>query len=161
MSVKFKFEGARDLERALGELKRGTAKGVTRRVLKRVLQPVADSAEASGPFKVAVTSKLSPKQRRDAKSDFARTVVSMYVGPIDEEGHGAPHAHLLEFGTGPRFQDDGRFTGAIDPPRPFMRPAWDLHSGDMLEVLGRELWAEIEKTVARAERRAAKAAGRA
>jgi hypothetical protein len=37
---------------------------------------------------------------------------------------------------------------------PFMRPAWDSQQGTMIEILKRELWAEIEKAVERAARRA-------
>lgn len=36
-------------------------------------------------------------------------------------GGGASHAHLIEYGTGPRHQKNGRYTGAV-APRPFMRP---------------------------------------
>ena len=49
----------------------------------------------------------------------------------------APLAHLIEFGTAPRYQKKGRYTGVM-PARPFMRPA--------LEALGQEgiekIWAK-------------------
>lgn len=144
------------MERALGQLKRGTATGVVRRVLRKTLKPVADAADASM-FEIGITSRLTARQRRQARGDFVRSVVSMYVGPMDSEGNGAPHAHLIEFGTAPRFHKDGKFVGAVMAD-PFMRPAWDAQRPDMLERLGRDIWAEIEKTVARAERRAAKLA---
>lgn len=156
MSVGFKFEGGKDLERALGELKRGTAKGVSRRVLKKVLKPVAEAAEAS-PFTIAVTSALTARQRRGAWQDFRPSVVAMYVGPVDDDGQGEPHAHLLEFGTMPRYhRKSGKYVGAVMAD-PFMRPAWDANSGDMLERLGVELWQEIEKSVKRAAAKAANA----
>lgn len=156
MSVGFEIEGFRDLEKALADLKRGTSKGVARRSIKKVLQPVADTANAISAFDVKVTSKLTPRQRAGARGDFVRNVVTLYVGPVDDEGRGAPHGHLIEFGTGPRFHKSGKFVGAVMAD-PFMRPAWDMHKHDLLERLGRQVWLEIEKTLARAARRAARA----
>jgi hypothetical protein len=147
-----KMEGFREMERNLAKLKRGTAKGVTRRALKRVLKPVAHAAAAS-PFEIAITSRLTQRQRRGARFDFGRDVVSMYVGPVDDFGDGAPHAHLIEFGTGPRFHSSGKYVGAVMAD-PFMRPAWDAHKATMTKRLGEEIWAEIERAMARAARRA-------
>lgn len=155
MSVGFKVDGFRDMERALAGLKRGTSKAVVRRALKKVLKPVAEAADASM-FQIAVTSKLSPRQRAAARGDFIGSVVSMYVGPIDDEGRGSPHAHLIEFGTGPRRHKSGKFVGAVMPD-PFMRPAWDANKHEMLEHLKREIWAEIQKTLDRAAAKDARA----
>lgn len=158
MSVSFKVSGFREMERSLAGLKRGTAKGVVRRALKKVLKPVAEMADASA-FEIAVTSALTARQRGEARRDFGRSKVSMYVGPVDAFGRGAPHAHLIEFGTGPRYHKSGKYVGAV-MPEPFMRPAWDAVQPVMLENLKREIWSEIEKTLARAAARAAKAGHR-
>ncbi len=160
MAMKFKMEGAGDIERALAELARGTAKGTMRRAMKKTLKPVAKAAEglSSGNFKVAVTSKLAASQRRDARMDRGRSKVVLYVGPVMPDGDTAPHAHLYEFGTVQRFhKKTGKSVGAM-PARPFMRPAWDAHQATMLETLKREAWKEIEKTVERARRKAERAA---
>lgn len=154
MSVGFSFEGGKDLERALGELARSASKAVSRRAAKKTLKPVAEAADAS-PFVIAVTSKLSARQRSKARGDFRPSVLTMYVGPIDDDGQGAPHAHLVEFGTGPRFHESGKYVGAVMAD-PFMRPAWDQHSGSLMSSLGENLWAEIEKTMQRAAAKAAK-----
>ena len=154
MSVKFEFEGGRKMERALAQLPRSTAKGVVRRTLKKTLEPVRDAADAfTGEFNIAVTSRLSRRQRRAARADFLGNVVSMYVGPTQEDGSHAPHAHLIEFGTGPRFHQSGKFVGAVSPD-PFMRPAWDMHRRQLPKRLGELLWMEIEKSLARAAARA-------
>lgn len=152
--------GFRDLERALAQLPRGTAKGVVRRVAKKVLEPVRDTADSySEAFNIAVTSRLSPRQSGMARGDRGRSKVAMYVGPVTQDGSHAPHAHLIEFGTGPRYHRSGKFVGAVSPD-PFMRPAWDAHKGDMLEELGRQMWVEIEKTLARRAARAAREGAR-
>jgi len=156
MAVKMKIEGAGDIERALAELPRGTAKGVMRRSMKKSLKPVAQMAEGVSPFTIAVTSKLTARQRREARGDRGRSKVVLYVGPVQPDGEDAPHAHLYEFGTGPRVQaSTGRATGAM-PARPFLRPAWDMAQPIMLATLRREVWAEIEKAVERARRKAAR-----
>ncbi|MFV1620469.1 hypothetical protein [Phaeobacter sp. JH20_26] len=152
--MKMKIEGAGDIERALGALARGTAKGVTRRAMKRALQPVARAAEGS-PFVIAVTSKLARDQKGWARRDQGRSKIAMYVGPVQQDGSHAPHAHLIEFGTGDRYHESGKYVGAVVAD-PFMRPAWDANRERVLEILKRETWAEIEKTVARAARKAAR-----
>lgn len=157
MAVKMKIEGAGDIERALAELPRGTAKGVMRRSMKKSLKQVAQMAEGVSPFTIAVTSKLTARQRREARGDRGRSKVVLYVGPVQPGGEDAPHAHLYEFGTGPRVQaSTGRATGAM-PARPFLRPAWDASQAMMLATLKREVWAEIEKSLERARRKAARA----
>ena len=70
-------------------------------------------------------------------------------------GHIDTLAHLVEFGTGPRFQKSGRYTGSV-APQPMLQPAWDMHKSQILEGLGKRLWDEIEKTMARRAKRAAK-----
>ncbi|TNJ39251.1 hypothetical protein [Phaeobacter sp. B1627] len=157
MAVKMRIEGAGDIERALAELARGTAKGVMRRAMKKSLKPVADLAGGVSPFTIAVTSKLTARQRKEARGDRGRSKVVLYVGPVQPDGADAPHAHLYEFGTGVRVQaSTGRSTGAM-PARPFLRPAWDAGQAVMLATLRREVWAEIEKSVERARRKAARA----
>ncbi|MCI5095777.1 MAG: hypothetical protein MRY77_05645 [Rhodobacteraceae bacterium] len=155
MPIKMKIEGAGDIERALAELASGTAKGVARRAMKKALRPVAEAAEAS-PFAIAVTSKLTARQRSRSRKDRGPSKVALYVGPVQQDGSHAPHAHFIEFGTAPRLHSSGKHVGAV-MAEPFMRPAWDSQSGTMVEILKRELWAEIEKAVARAARKAAKA----
>jgi hypothetical protein len=156
MSMKMKIEGSGDIDRALAELASGsTAKGVGRRGMKKALQPVKEAAEGSA-FEIATTSKLAPSQKGQARGDRGPSKVVMYVGPVEQDGSHAPHAHLIEFGTGDRFHKSGKYVGAVTAD-PFMRPAWDSNQREMLAVLRRETWAEIEKALARAARKAARA----
>lgn len=158
MSVSLKIEGAGDIERALAEMARGTAKGVMRRAMKTALEPVRDDADNSE-FEIAVTSKLSESQQAEARADRARDRLTLYVGPVQEDGSEAPHAIFPEFGTGPRFHaTSGKYVGAVMAD-PFMRPAWDANRAAVLAILRREVWTEIEKAVERARRKAARAAG--
>lgn len=150
MAVRLEVSGFREIERALLELPRGTAKGVARRALKKELKPVKDAAESYWPgatdaFKIS--SRIKRSQRPWIRE--SRSVTNMFVGATE------PHAHLLEFGTGPRYQKNGRFTGSV-APGPMLQPAWDARKRSVLNGLGERLWQEIAKTQARRAARAAR-----
>jgi len=152
MSVKMKVTGFKDIERALAELPQGTAKGVARRAMKKELKPVKDTAEAFWPgateaFKIS--SQIKGSQRGDTVAKRGKSVLNMYVGSTE------PHAHLIEFGTGPRYTKSGAFRGSV-APEPMLQPAWDMNERTILKGLGERLWDEISKTVARRAKRAAK-----
>jgi len=149
MTVKFKFEGGKQLQRALRELPDATAKNTVRRVLRKQGQPIADTARRLAPTddrdlveSITVSTKLSKANRRDKKR-FGRNDIEVFVGagPL-------PQAHLQEFGT------------VHHPPQPFLRPAWDQHKNAVLEGIKDDLWREIEKAAERQRRKALKAAGK-
>ena len=56
------------------------------------------------------------ERRRDPPGIPDDLRISLYAG-----GKKAPHAHLVHYGTGPRFQKDGAATGVM-PARPFFFP---------------------------------------
>jgi len=103
-AFQFKIEGMKELDKMLKELPKSTRKTVVRNSLKKAAKPIADaykgnipqSGRATGKAlvnRVEITSKLKPSQRSFGPRD--RTMVEMFVGSS------APHAHLVEFGTGP------------------------------------------------------------
>lgn len=168
MSIDVRLEGFSELEEALDQLSKSAGRGVLKRGLKKAAQPTADlmnSLAPEGPTgnlkgSIVVGSKLSKNQtgehRKLVRDD--RSSVEMFVGA--DYNLSGRHAHLVEFGTGPRFhKETGRFVGSM-PPQPFARPAWDQDQEAMLERLSEELWAEIEKSIARAERKAARIAAK-
>lgn len=156
MSINMKMSGLRDIERALAQLPAGTAKGVARRAMKKELAPVAATANALWPGSrddvFRITARVTAGQLGDSVAERGRSVTNLFVGAPGGAG-GTPEAHLVEFGTGPRFQKNGRFTGSV-APQPMLQPAWDMHKRQMLDGLGRRLWDEIEKTMARRAKRA-------
>lgn len=156
MSVKFRLEGARELDKVLEGLKATTARGVTRRALKKALEPVAAAARGMAPqdtgklaANIGISTRLTKRQAREARGATGRDVQTIYVGPQ------WPSAHLVEFGTGPRHHKSGKFVGVM-PPQPFMRPAWDQNREQVLARLTDEIRAELDKTLARVAKRAAK-----
>lgn len=158
MSANLKVYGFRELEKALAQLPAGTSKGVARRAMKKELKPVADMANAFWPGAdddvFRITSRLSGGQKGDSLAKRGRSVLNMFVG-APGGAQGTPEAHLIEFGTGPRYQKNGRFTGSVSP-QPMLQPAWDMHKRKILDGLGARLWDEIIKTQARRAKRAAR-----
>jgi len=148
MTVTVKVEGLRELEQELERIaKRTTRKSVARRVLKKEAQPLADLMRQGAPRddahlveSIGVSTKLSSRQR-GLHRKMGKSAVEMFVGagPL-------PQSHLQEFGTW------------FHPPQPWVRPAWDQDHRAMLDRISKSLWEEVQKSAARAERRAARLA---
>lgn len=147
--VTFKVDGLSTLEAAFDELNKAAAKNVARRVLRKALKPVAETAIKLAPDdpktgapdlhrSIKVSDKLSRRLLRTASSRF---YVDMYMGPTKE---GYPQAIIQEFGS------------IHHPPHPYMRPAWEQHKGQLLDRIKDDLGIEIDKAVDRARRKALK-----
>lgn len=182
-----RVEGFKELQAALAQIeKETTRKTVARRALKKAGEPVAAKMRSLAPRgegqlqdNIAVSTKVKNEvgaaayaatmrgggtsgeavaamrgARREAKAAGIQPPVFMYVGPTTR----APHAHLVEFGTGPHI-NGGLFAGSQHPgttPQPFARPAWDAEQDAALKRIATELAAEIEKAARRAARKAAR-----
>lgn len=166
-----KLIGARELERALKELGKATARNVVRRALAKAAQPMAEAAEAGAPertgklkasieisgrakganagaaaFGAALRAGASEAEAREAARAASKGSVTLFMGVDSRVGQGV----LQEFGT------------EHHAAQPFMRPAWDAHKEGALQIIMDELRVEIDKAVVRAARKAArgKSAGR-
>jgi HK97 gp10 family phage protein len=145
--VKVRVDGLREIQDALHQLPKATAKNVMRRVLKARAQPIAEKARQLVPVdegdlrdSIVVSTKLAKSQKKTNKKEH-RDEVEMFVGPDNR-----PQAHWMEFGT---FKDQAQ---------PFMRPSWDSTKDDLLTGIAHDLWKEINKAADRMARKAAKAA---
>ena len=152
MTVTLRVEGLREIEAALREIENpNQRKASARRAMKKAAQPIADEAQRLAPREfgtlgesITVGTKLSKRQRSLHRKMFRddRAAVEMFVGagPLSS-------AHNQEFGN------------EHNAPQPFLRPAFDSKAGEYLDTLKTELWADIQKTVARNARKAARQAG--
>ena len=145
-SVTVKIEGLRELDAALGELPKSTAKAALRKVLKDAAEPVAAAARRNAPHdeyhlheSIDVSTKLSRRQRGLHKKETSPAFQEMFVGTNN------PAGTQQEFGNS-RHQ-----------PQPFMRPAWDGTKAGVLEHISNALWLEISKAAARVARKSFKA----
>ncbi|MCD9148994.1 HK97-gp10 family putative phage morphogenesis protein [Pseudophaeobacter flagellatus] len=148
MSMEMQLEGFSELEDALDDLSKSAGRGVLRRSLMKAAEPMADLMRSRAPHgqgdleeSIAVSSKLSKRQAAEHRAMFRdqRAAVEMFVG-----AGALPQAHQSEFGN------------EHQAPQPFARPAWDQDQQALLDRLGGHLWAEFEKSLARAQRKAAK-----
>lgn len=159
-----RIEGLRELDAALAELGKSMGRSAMRRAAVTALTPIVEDAKArvrastNGTGKLAeslgVSTQLSRNQRREARRG-SKSYFEMYAGTA-----ALPHAHLLEFGTGLRFQKEPRKSVGFMPADPFLRPAWDAFRAELPKVVGAELWDEIEKAAKRKAKRAARLAAR-
>lgn len=140
----FKFEGGRELEAALKKLPRATAKNVTRRVLKKEGQPIAEDARDNAPTlsgrlrdDVTVGTRLNRRQAAMARR-LGKAQVEVHIGVND------PAGVQNEFGN------------EHQAPQPFFRKAWDSNSANVLRGIASGLWTEIEKSAKRLARKAAR-----
>ena len=155
IGFKANMVGWKELEAALKSLPDGARKSTLEAAGKKALVPVAAAAARLAPRSdehkphladsITVGTQLTKRQRR-ARGKQGEAVV--YAGAR------VPHAHLVEFGTGPRQnKKTGKFSGQM-PAQPFMRPAWDSHKGEVLSIFRKEIWIELKKTARRLRRKA-------
>jgi HK97 gp10 family phage protein len=146
----FKIEGLKGLEEALVELEQMTGKintgrNAVQRGLIKAMRRIEDRARQLAPvddgdLRNSITTKKA-RAKRTSRDRFAReTGVEIHTGPA---GKGSGFAYFNEFGT------------INAPPHPFMRPAADSESEAVVAEVAKVLREEIDKTVARAKKRAA------
>lgn len=145
----FKFEGGRELERALGEMKKATAKAVGRRALKKAADPILAAYNART---VVATGTLLDNELVGTKLNRRQAAMNRKMGKSEVEVH---------IGTADPAGIQQEFGNVRQAAVPALRPAWDAEGGETaLGRIGSELAIEIEKTAARAARRTARLAAK-
>lgn len=181
MKATFAFHGAKELDAVLAnDLPKATARAVLRRALLSAAEPMASKARALAPDdpetidswrdlkeSIVASSKAKGAGARGAGNaafaaalrggasrgaagsalraairDYDGARVQAYVGPRVAAFHGI----FQEFGT------------VNHPPQPFLRPAFDSDKDALLQRLKVDIADEINKAVARAQRKAARLA---
>lgn len=182
-AFRIRVDGLKEFEAALDDLGKRIGKAVLERSLRKAAAPMLALAKTLAPndegdleqsLKIAKMTVSDPGKAayaatmratgdqgaaRTALRDAYRTqggaVVDLVLGPDLLDG--GRHAHLVEFGTGPRYHESGRYVGEM-PAQPFLRPAFDAEAGPSRDRLKPILAAEIDKAVSRRAARAARAA---
>jgi Bacteriophage protein of unknown function (DUF646). len=143
--IKVKVEGLKELDRALGQLPKSTAKGVTRQVLRDAAEPMARTARRLAPRdeyhlyeSIDVSTRLNSRQRSMHREINKPTFQEMFMGTNN------PAGVQQEFGN------------ERHPAQPFMRPAWEAEKMPTLDRIGNSLWLRIRQATERLARRAAR-----
>lgn len=164
-----KLEGFADLERKLEALPGKIAKRATGRAMRGAAAEVRGAIESEAPRRsgnLAGSVKVTLRNRnltglaeyRDAMQaggSIQQARMALRGARSGGESAGtrvlvrvmvtAPHAHLVEFGTAPRYQKStGKFVGAM-PANPFTRRAWDGSAAGALGTIKTVLTAEVMK----------------
>jgi HK97 gp10 family phage protein len=158
-TISMTVEGLSDLEAALKDLPKATAKNCIRRSLVAAAQPIVD--EATQLIRVRriqpsiAVSKIKFTAGNVGKQAFAE---AMARGATREEAGQAAHAANAATDDDPNITSGvaqvgptraafyGFEFGTIhQAPKPFMRPAWDNHKLEALELIKTELKNQIEK----------------
>lgn len=138
--VEFELHGLKELDTALAQLPKATAKSALRTALRRVLKPVVTDAGRRAPRdqqgRIERSMVISTRLRARQQGQITVGGVTMYAGPTSRI------AHLHEFGT------------VKMRARPFLRPAWDEHQREVMQKLTAEIWTMIARAAARLARQA-------
>lgn len=135
--------GGKELERALAQLPKATAKSVLRRALRKAAKPTVAAAESMVPVgptgnlkaSISINTRLKVSQRGGSRSGG----VEIFIGASSPPDY---HAHLVEFGT------------VHMAAQPFMRPAWDSTQQEVLASISAEVWASLAKSARTLARKA-------
>jgi len=169
MSVTVSVSGLKELDEALGNLPKATARNVLVRTLKKAAEPMVEEAKRLAPVRTGRlrdsimssarvknktgNSEYAAAMKAGLGRDAARAALlaarrankgkgsfaELFVGPA-RGGGVIRYAHIVEFGS-------------VDTaPQPYMRPAWEATKGKMLDVIKSELGNEIIKAARRVGR---------
>lgn len=149
MRMEFTIEGLAELQELMrSKLPDATSKNVLRRAMLKRAEPILNDARSRAPkrtgrlqLSIGEGTRLSARQRQ-LFHPVDPDDVSVFVGASP-----LPYAHLVEYGT------------RHASPHPFMRPAWEAGKQAFADGIRQDIWEEIQKAIARQERRAARKAG--
>jgi hypothetical protein len=145
----FEFHGGKELEEALSDLKLSARKSIARRVMKKALVHFLDAVQALAPrglkgtlaMSYGIGTRLNQRQSRGVRKSGQDDVFA-YAGTND------PAGTQQEFGN----ENHG--------PQPHARPAWEQTKLKTLQIIQAEMSVEVEKTIARARRKAEREAAK-
>lgn len=170
VKVTVRVTGLKEIDAALGELDKRTARAVSRRTLVKALSPMADVAEEKAPFlrgdlkRSITTTTKKPKGGDAGKAAFAEVLRG---GGDRSEARAALLAANKGGAFAQAFMGPGRNPQAImqefgtvnHPPQPYMRPAFDEEKDATVQRVARTMGEEIDKAVRRIAKRRAKLNG--
>ncbi len=147
--ITVKVEGLRDIERALMELPKATAKNAGRRSLRTGAQPILDDFRARAPRLTGhlidtsgISTKLSRRQRAEHRAQEDRDHVELFVGAGPN-----PQAVQQEFGN------------ENHPAQPSLIPAWEANKMKALKLISEDIWKQVKKAADRLARKVARSGG--
>jgi hypothetical protein len=144
--VEARIDGLAELDAIFAALPTAFTDRVIDDGLTLALRPMEQTAKALAPVtpdgKVRASITVEPWQFGNQRSYAARTVVLRAKSRL---------AHLFEYGTAPRFTQEGKPTGQM-VAKPFMRPAYQQHKGEIFGDLSKYFWEALTRKMKSAQR---------
>ncbi len=170
MKILTKVHGFKEARLNIAELEEKIGRGAMRDALTKAARLVTAKAKALAP--VGATGLLKKSIRQKAITNVKRQSVTVLVGPsnnvsgqVDRFGSGniqtvrpAKYAHLVEFGTSARgvYGHEGWRMEPGNPPKPFLRPAYEQTKAAATAKYKAELGPGIEKAARKIRKRRVK-----
>lgn len=129
--------GKDEFSRTLLELAKSLPNEKTEPIMMEGAKIVAAAAKANA---AQVTKRKTGNLLKGINTKFLRQI-SNYPRSTAAVSN-APHDHLVEYGTAPRRQKNGRYTGSM-PAHPFFRPAVDTNKGRIQNQIIEKFWGLI------------------
>lgn len=180
MKTTVRIDGLKELDAALAQFTKATARNVLRRTLIKAAKPLVDTASRLAPVdtgELAGSIQASSNiENNVGKKEFAAVMAS---GGTTAEARAAlrgarraagGQGSFAEVHVGPAKAASKKnaikrivqeFGSVSQPPQPYMRPAWAQEQNAVLDNIKTELRSEIDKTAKRAAARAAKLVAKA
>lgn len=169
--TEIRVEGLAELERMLKRTLPDRLQGkALQGALAKAARPIVTSARQLAPVKTGrLRSAIYSKRSRFSTPGFERRIIAVRRGKKQQKrDRDAYYWKWIEFGRGvvrrTRKGEEGRVLGTPDkgwfgaevkaiPARPFMRPAFESNKTQAVEIIRKELAAEIKKVAARQQAR--------
>jgi len=151
-------EGLADLDRAMAEFPKATARATLRRTGLKALEPFVRSVKAKAPIDEDPKSSpgRAPGTLRDSYHAGTRLNRSQ-AKAARKEGKDFSEVYA---GTNDPAGVQTEFGNVHQAAQPHARPAWEETQDETLKIVGDELGKEIEKSRARLARKAARLAAK-
>ena len=180
MKMSLGLSGFKELDAALGELPKATARNALRRTLTKAAEPIARMARQLAPddprtFKEDLRRSITVSASLKNKVGSSEYAAVMRSGGSKSEARAAlidarrtagegSFAVVYVGTTGKKWGSMGHlpeFGTSRTAAQPFLRPAFDARSNEALNIIRSNLKDEIEKAAARYAKRQAKKAAKA
>lgn len=146
MQMKVAVDGLETLNKQLEALPRNVSRKILAGALRKAARPIANEARATAPVGPTGNLRRSFRVRAIRARILRRRGKAAGVSITNRNTASAPHAHLVEKGTGPRYTKSGRYTG-IMPANPFMERAANKLFPASLSIVKTELSAGIKRAL--------------
>jgi HK97 gp10 family phage protein len=169
MKVTMTIAGAKELDAALAEFSKATARNILQRTLLKAADPILETAQALAPVRTGVLKSKIRKDTRKPKGHASKAAFAEAMAAGASKAEAAAYQRAVNAQNGQTFAEV--FVGVEErvaqawpqeigtvnhAPHPYIRPAIEQRAEDAQRIIETELSGEIERARQRAARKALK-----